>query len=66
MSAGEKNEYEAIVIPNERGIYILDLRGRVMYCQVIKGDGQMVTGCTPWSGNGEYVLNILPYSQQEN
>ena len=55
--------YEAIVNPNEMGVYILNQHGgEVKFCQAVSGDDQVLMGCTPWSG--EYGLTPNPLQQQ--
>ena len=59
----DEHQYEAVVNPNEMGVYLIDqYSGMVMFCQAVSGEEQMVTGCTPWSG--EYGLTPNPLQQQ--
>jgi len=55
-------QYEGVVNPNEMGIYIVDqISGRVMFCQAVSGEDDMVTGCTDWSG----VWGLAPNPLQQ-
>mgnify|MGYP005996157953 CR=1 FL=1 len=55
--------YEAIVNPNEMGVYILNQHnGEVKFCQAVSDDKEMVTGCTDWSG--VWGLSPNPLQQQ--
>ena len=59
----DEHKYEAVVNPNEMGVYLIDqINGKVKFCQAVAGEEQMLTGCTPWSG--EYGLIPNPLQQQ--
>jgi hypothetical protein len=61
--AANEEQYEGVVNPNETGAYIIDqVNGRVMFCQAVSGEDEMVTGCTDWSGN--WGLTPNPLQQQ--
>ena len=60
--AANEEQYEGVVNPNEMGIYIVDqVSGRVMFCQAVSGEDDMVTGCTDWSG----VWGLAPNPLQQ-
>ena len=45
------------------GVYLIDqINGKVKFCQAVSGEDQMLTGCTPWSG--EYGLTPNPLQQE--
>ena len=45
------------------GVYLIDqVNGKVKFCQAVSGEAQMLTGCTPWSG--EYGLTPNPLQQE--
>ena len=58
----DEHKYEAVVNPNEMGVYLIDqINGKVKFCQAVSDDKEMVTGCTEWSG----VWGLAPNPLQQ-